>query len=176
MNTGEPFQAQSSDDLIHKAKQRIQQGQISEAEGVVLELLNQDQDQDNVEGLYLLAVCQRYLKKTAKALETLEKLKGVSPSYGRAFQEQGHIYRQQQDIMPAMDAYKQAVLLNPALLACWQALADLYLEQGDHLAANEMREQVQYLSSLPMELLSVTSMIHEGLEKPFDFSSDSFFF
>ena len=52
--------------------------------------------------------------------------------------------------------------LNPALLACWQALADLYLEQGDHLAANEMREQVQYLSSLPMELLSVTSMIHEG--------------
>ena len=162
MNTGEPFQAQSSDDLIHKAKQRIQQGQISEAEGVVLELLNQDQDQDNVEGLYLLAVCQRYLKKTAKALETLEKLKGVSPSYGRAFQEQGHIYRQQQDIMPAMDAYKQAVLLNPALLACWQALADLYLEQGDHLAANEMREQVQYLSSLPMELLSVTSMIHEG--------------
>ena len=73
MNTGEPFQAQSSDDLIHKAKQRIQQGQISEAEGVVLELLNQDQDQDNVEGLYLLAVCQRYLKKNRKSIRNIRK-------------------------------------------------------------------------------------------------------
>lgn len=153
-------QRNSSEEMILRAKQRMQQGQMAEAEAVAQSLLSQDKE--NQEGLYILAVCQRYQKKSTQALETLGNLKQLSPSYGRLYQEEGHIYRQQQAVSQAIDSYKQAVLLNPALLACWQALDELYLRQGDRLAIQEIREQVQYLSTLPRELLSVSSMIYEG--------------
>ena len=159
MNTDQSIQKEPVNDIIVQAKILMQRKKIVEAETIILTLLQQEQD--NFEGLYILSVCQRYLQKYQQALQTLEKIKGLDPDYGRACQEEGHIHRQRQAVVPAIDAYRQAVLLNPALLASWQALAELYQQQGNHYAAKEMHEQVQYLSALPVELLSVNSMIYE---------------
>jgi hypothetical protein len=52
--------------------------------------------------------------------------------------------------------------LNPALLACWQALANLYELTGREGQARNSLEQVQFLASLPEELLGVASMIHDN--------------
>lgn len=156
----EATQKKSNTDIIQQAKVLMQSSKIAEAEIIILGLL--DQDEENLEGLYILSVCQRYLQKFKQALQTLEKIKIVNPDYGRTYQEEGHIYRQHLAIIPAIEAYNQAVLRNPALLACWQALADLYQQQANPTAAKEMREQVQHLSALPIELLSVNSMIYEG--------------
>jgi tetratricopeptide (TPR) repeat protein len=160
MNMNQATQKKSNSDIIQQAKILMQGSKIAEAEIIVLDLL--DQDQEDLEGLYILSVCQRYLQKYKQALQTLEKIKVLNPDYGRTYQEEGHIYRQHQAVVPAIEAYNQAVLRNPALLACWQALADLYQQQANHTAAKEMREQVRQLSALPIELLSVNSMIYEG--------------
>jgi tetratricopeptide (TPR) repeat protein len=160
MNTDESIQKKPVTDIIQQAKTLMQRNQIGEAETIILKLLNQEKD--NFEGLYILSVCQRYLKKSKQALQTLEKIKLLDPDYGRAYQEEGHIHRQHQAVLPAIEAYRQAVLRNPALLACWQALANLYQQQASHSEAKEMLEQVQYLSALPIELLSVNSMIYEN--------------
>ena len=160
MKINEAIQKKSISDIIQQAKMLMQAKKIADAEIIILGLL--DQDKDNLEGLYILSVCQRYLQKFKHALQTLEKIKVLNPDYGRTYQEEGHIYRQHQAVVPAIEAYNQAVSRNPALLACWQALADLYQQQANHTAAKEMREQVQRLSALPIELLSVNSMLHEG--------------
>jgi len=160
MNTDESIQKEPVNDIIVQAKILMQRKKIVEAETIILTLLNQEED--NFEGLYILSVCQRYLQKYQQALQTLEKIKCLDPDYGRACQEEGHIHRQRQAVVRAIDAYCQAVLRNPALLASWQALDELYQQQGNLSAAKEMHKQVQYLSALPVELLSVNSMIYEN--------------
>jgi tetratricopeptide (TPR) repeat protein len=62
----------------------------------------------------------------------------------------------------ALRAFRQAVTLNPALLASWSKLAELYARESDESAAEHAREQLQRLRALPRELLSVASMLHEG--------------
>jgi tetratricopeptide (TPR) repeat protein len=156
----EVTQKKSNSDMIQQAKMLMQATKMAEAEIIILELLAQDEE--DLEGLYILSVCQRYLQKFKLALQTLEKIKILHPDYGRTYQEEGHIHRQHQAVVPAIEAYNQAVLRNPALLACWVALADLYQQQANYTAAKKMREQVQQLSALPIELLSASSMIHEG--------------
>jgi tetratricopeptide (TPR) repeat protein len=160
MNTDESIKKEPVNDIIAQAKMLMQRKKIVEAETIILTLLNQEED--NFEGLYILSVCQRYLQKYQQALQTLEKIKLLDPDYGRAYQEEGHIHRQHQAVVLAIDSYHQALMRNPALLASWQALADLYQQQANHSAAKEMREQVQHLLALPIELLSVNSMIYEN--------------
>ena len=160
MHTDKSIESKSATDLILQAKILMQGKNIVAAEKIILTLLSQEQD--HFEGLYILSVCQRYLQKYQQALQTLEKIKLLDPHYGRAYQEEGHIHRQHQAVGPAIEAYHQAVLRNPTLIACWQALADLYQQQANPVAAAEMHEKIQSLVALPRELLSVSSMIHEN--------------
>jgi len=148
-----------TEDAVAEAKALLQAGRLEDAAasaGSVLET-----DPDNVEALYILAVCQRYLKRLDDARETLNRLKTVSPSYGRAYQEEGHAKRLQADFDGAIAAYEQAVSLNPALIASWKALAELQLKRGHHEAA-AAKQEADRLGALPPELVSVTSFIHEG--------------
>jgi len=160
MSVDASVQESSSQDAIYQAKSLLQQGRAADAETVIGSLLNSDEE--NAEGLYILGVCQRYRKQPEKALQTLEKLKAVEPAYGRAFQEAGHNYRLMQDSEAAIEAYEHAVLRNPALTASWRALVELHQAQGNHNAAEQARQQLVHWSEMPIELVSVSSMIHEG--------------
>lgn len=117
---------------------------------------------DNSEALYMLAVCQRYQHRHDQALETLQKLQASAPDYARTYQEAGHNHRETGHPEAAIQAYQQAVTLNPALIASWRELARLHQDQDHTDASEEAREHYQRLSELPHELLSVTSMLHEG--------------
>ncbi|NIB40657.1 tetratricopeptide repeat protein [Pseudomaricurvus alkylphenolicus] len=113
---------------------------------------------EDVESLYVLAVCQRYAKRFWEALDTLEQLQAAAPEFGRLWQERGHIRIAQQQEPQALVDYRRAVQGNPALVASWSALVQL--ETGK--AKQAAQQQLQWLKSLPPELLSVTSMLHEG--------------
>jgi len=144
--------------LLPEARRLLQAGRFREAEGIARQIL--DADSRNAEALYLCAVCLRYQSKPARALKRLEILADVDPDYGRLYQEQGHNRLALGQRNEALAAFTEAVRLNPALLASWTAIRSL-APPGQDLC-QIARTQVERLSDLPKELVSVESMIHEG--------------
>ncbi len=152
--------AQDHDAAVAKAKAALQKGQVRDAASAAEALLAEAPD--DLDGLYILAVAQRYLKQPGEALKTLDRLKTAHPAYGRAYQEVGHVLRAQGDTGAAISAFERAVNLNPALQASWQALSELHKAAGDETGAERCGRQAARLGALPRELVSVTSFLHEG--------------
>ena len=117
---------------------------------------------DNVDALYMSAVCERYLTHFEKAAAQLQKLKAVSPDFGRAFQEEGHLARALGNNDKALIAYGHAVRANPGLEASWRAQAEILRGTGRDDEAALAIAQADRLAGLPRELRAVTNFIHEG--------------
>lgn len=69
------------------------------------------------QGLYLKAVCHRYLQDVVQAIDTITLLLAAHPEYARGYQELGHCYRIQAKFPEAINAYQMAVQLHPGSLA-----------------------------------------------------------
>jgi len=117
---------------------------------------------ENRDVLYLVAVSQRYLGRIDDALGTLRRFEELHPDFGRLFQERGHCYRTAGDSARAIEAYRQAVGLNPSLLASWKALAALCRPAGQTREAAAATEQALQLERLPAPVLSASGMLAEG--------------
>jgi len=117
---------------------------------------------ENRDVLYLVAVSQRYLGRVADALKTLLRCEAIHPDYGRLFQERGHCYRTVGEADAAIEAYRRAVTLNPALQASWTALQELNRSAGRGADADAAATQLRMLASLPAPVVSATSMFSEG--------------
>jgi tetratricopeptide (TPR) repeat protein len=85
----------------------------------------------NRDVLYLIAANQRCLRRVSEALGTLERLEQHHPQFSLLFQERGYCYMTQRDVGRAIDAFLQAVKINPALAASWGLLERLYRMAGD---------------------------------------------
>lgn len=119
-------------------------------------------DSDFTDALYMKAVCFRYLKKTDRAFETLEALKSILPEFGRAFQEQGHLYRLMGEKEMALNAFKVASQYNPALISSWTAQAELYKDLNyGHQEINAAKAQVERINRLPKEVVAATHYLAE---------------
>jgi tetratricopeptide (TPR) repeat protein len=114
------------------------------------------------EAAFLKAACLRYLGQLQLALAELDALRLSHPDYARVWQETGHVQRARGQAGAALKAYRQAVTLNPALVASWQALVQLEADHGEPSAAERASNQLKRLQALPRELLTVTSLLHEG--------------
>lgn len=165
MTDVEPLNRQSAEVDLHQeqlrsAKLLIQQGKFSKASKQLKQLL--DESPLHRDALYYLAVCQRKRQLNSEAQHTLERLISEHPQYGRAYQEMGHNFLAQKNTRGAMQSFEKAVALNPALIASWKALIPHYKadSQTDQLQA--AMAHVQWLSQLPPQLQSVTSLIHEN--------------
>jgi tetratricopeptide (TPR) repeat protein len=152
--------AESKPGSVERAAALLRQGRFGEAAAAAHEIL--DQTPQHAEALYLAAVCERYQRRPVKALEFLARLHEARPGYARAYQEAGHNHRALARLPEARKAYSQAVALNPALESSWKNLAEIHSAQGNAHEAEAARSQFERLESLPRELLSVTSMLHEG--------------
>ncbi|MCY4342290.1 MAG: sulfotransferase [Gammaproteobacteria bacterium] len=117
---------------------------------------------DQVELLYVLAVAQRYAKKTPAALATLDRLLAVEPEHPRAHQERGHVLLTENRLEAARQAYERAVRLNPALLAAWKALVNLRQLAGFEELARAAQAEADHFAALPKELQSVATFIYDG--------------
>lgn len=160
MTNLEPQQEEQSEKLLHQAKLQLREGQLSEAQGTLVNLLAEHPQ--HRDGLYYLAVCQRKAGDTKAAMTTLDALQTAHPEYGRAWQEQGHNFQALKQEHHAAQAFSQAVFLNPALLASWQALVKHYETIGQSDRATEAMTYVRWLSGLPPQLQTVASLIHEN--------------
>ena len=146
--------------IIDQAKRLLQQGAFAQAAAKIEGLL--DTDPRNADALYILAVAQRYAGQIGQARLTLAQLLEIEPTNARAFQEQGHCHRASGDSDRAIQSFESAVAANAALIASWRALVELNLAAGRRDAESEARNQLDWLSSLPPELVSVASFTHEG--------------
>ena len=147
-------------DRLSAVQKTMQAGDFESALTIVDDVLKNEPN--NIEALYMAAVCHRYTKKYQLAQETLNTLKSVSPEFGRAYQEQGYLYRALGQTEHSLEAFMQACRMNSALSASWKAQVQILLEQGKAQAANSAKAQADRLEKLPRELVAVTSFIHEG--------------
>ncbi|WP_339826944.1 sulfotransferase [uncultured Parasphingorhabdus sp.] len=119
-------------------------------------------DGKNIDGLYIKAVCERYLGHTDNALMGVELLKSLSPDFGRAYQEEGHIFKAKGDDESALAAYRRACQCNPSLQASWNAQADIFDRRGQRDAARDARGQAQRIAAMPKPLVAVSHLLYEG--------------
>jgi tetratricopeptide (TPR) repeat protein len=117
---------------------------------------------ENRDVLYMLAVAQRYLGRLQDALTTLQRFQQLHPGYSRLFQERGHCCLAARDPAGAMEAYLQAVNLNPALPASWKALQVLFKSAGRTAEAETAAAHVATLASLPVAVVTASSMFADG--------------
>jgi len=142
----------------------ISQGKYSHAIELTNESINTCKDNSTLcEYLYLLAVSHRLNKNAHEAIVTAHKLLKLAPNHGRIHQELGHLQLAENDLAKAATAYYQATKCNPALIASWRALVDLYAKKKDATQAKELAQaQVSYLSQLPREILGGRDLMYEG--------------
>lgn len=152
--------AYNSAQRLKGAQKKIYAGQFHDALDIATDLL--EIDTNHIEALYIQAVSQRYLDQTNDALSTLENLIALSPEFGRAHQEKGHLHRALGQKNEALIAYQQACSANPGLEASWRAQAEILHEMSRLPEAQQAMAQAERLKSLPHELFSVTNLIHEG--------------
>ena len=149
-----------SRDTFESIQQQIATGDIP---GAISSLDSLDPEKrSSVEGLYLSAVCHRYLRNSALSLEALDQLQKVAPEYGRGHQERGHLLRDMGRDEGALQAYRQACAHNPALIASWRAQLEIYKARGVSTGHGHIAAQVDRLSKLPKPLLAASDMLHEG--------------
>lgn len=148
------------DGMLKQARELLQDGRIEASADLARKLLRASPDND--EALYILAVCQRYLKQFDSALESLDRLKTLRPAYGKAWQEEGHLLLAAANKSAALVAFRRAVSLNSSLIASWGALVQLAREFDKQELLTVASDQHARLAALPRELLSVRVMMAEG--------------
>jgi tetratricopeptide (TPR) repeat protein len=151
---------QDESEQVEVAKKLLQGGKLNEAKEVARAAFAKNPD--NTEALYIQAVSERYLGQTARALKSLKTLTQLNPHFARAYQEQGHNHKTAGDPATAIACFKRAVELNGGLVSSWRELAALYQQQGDQQGLKLAQAEHSRLTGLPAELVSVTSLIHEG--------------
>ncbi len=139
----------------------MERGEFEAAEVLLIRSLG-GREEALPEALYLLAVSQRRQLKHQHADKTLQELITLQPENARAWQERGHLCLSVNQLDKARGAYEQAVRRNPALLASWKALVNLYGRAGLAEPAAAARAEVSYLSGLPEALLGVLSLFSDG--------------
>jgi tetratricopeptide (TPR) repeat protein len=132
------------------------------AEGVAAGVALRLKVPENRDVLYLLALGQRQLIRTADALETLEQLERFHPGYSRLYQERGHCYVAMKAAPQAIQAFLHAVAINPALPASWNMLEGLYRMSGDADNADTAVAHVAKLKTLPQEVITATGLFSDG--------------
>lgn len=153
-------QPQDVKKLVEGAQAAMQKGELPQAAKFAEQVLQSEGD--NIEALYILAVCLRYGRQQQQALPLLQRILQLEPNHARAWQEAGHNYLVINETGHAQWAFERAVQHNNALLAAWKALQGIYKLQGNEALAGRAGGNLQRLESMPRELLSVSSFIQES--------------
>jgi len=149
-----------TEEQLNQARAHMYEGRFDAAMQSAATVLRHDAK--NIDALYIKAVCERYLGHVDQALESVELLKSLSPDFGRAYQEEGHIFKAMGDDESALAAYRRACQCNPMLEASWKAQGDIFDRQGRGDAAREARGQAQRIAGTPKPLVAVSHLLYEG--------------
>ena len=114
------------------------------------------------ETLYLVAVNQRCLNRIPEALVTLGELEKQHPRFSLLHQERGFCNVTLRDAPAAIQAFQQALHINPALPQSWSILEHLYRSGGELDKAAEAAGQLATLQQLPTEVVRAGSLFSDG--------------
>ncbi len=117
---------------------------------------------DDPEALYMMAVCHRLERQFDLAHDCLGRLQYLSPENGRAYQEEGHAFRDAGDLNRALTAYELACRFNPALLASWRERVRLLGLLGRGEESMRIKTQCDRLAVLPKPLLAARDLMSQG--------------
>ena len=145
---------------LSEARQAVKESRFKDALSL-LEIILEGQP-ENIDSLYLAAVCSRYLKSFDDSQKYIEGLLTLAPDMGRAYQELGHLNRDMGNEEKSVMHYRQAIELNPALLAPWQALYKYFKNNNNQPAAEHALQEFNKLNSLPPSLLYIDQIMNEG--------------
>lgn len=146
---------------LEMTQRLIQNGRFDEALGSIEDILSDASR--NIDALYMKIVCMRYLGRNDEAFSVISELKTISPEFGRAYQEEGHLLKKINDTSKALAAYQWACQYNPALVASWTAQAELMKQLNmPQVQINAILAQVQRIKSLPKELVAVINYVSEN--------------
>ena len=121
-----------------------------------------DHHAEDVDALYMAAVCYRYIQKFEQAQALLNRLLAIRPDNGRAHQEQGHLLVADNQEHQALFSYVRACKFNTALFASWQAQIKISTALGKPQAAAQAQAELAQLQALPKHLVAVTDLLAEG--------------
>ena len=145
---------------LRRVQERIQASDFRAAEALLDDLLAETPTLRD--GLYMRAVCARYLGEAGRALDAVKSLIASAPDFGRAYQEEGHLHFQSGAHDKALLSYRRACHFNPALEASWRRQAELLGAVGNHLEAEKANAQARWLQSTPREVVAALNHVHEG--------------
>ena len=128
---------------LSEARQAVKESRFKDALSL-LEIILESQP-ENIDSLYLAAVCSRYLKVFDESQKYLEGLLALAPDMGRAYQELGHLNRDMGNEDKSVMHYRQACELNPALLAPWKILYNYFKKNNNQPAADHALQQIRKL-------------------------------
>jgi tetratricopeptide (TPR) repeat protein len=117
---------------------------------------------ENRDALYLIAANQRCMNRILEALATLQQLERLHPRFSLLYQERGHCYVTLRDASRAIEAFVQAVTINPALATSWIVLERLYRNTGAATHAADAAEHVSALARLPPDVVKAWSLFSDG--------------
>ena len=150
--------SQDTADALQAIQALLQQGHLTEALEAIHALPTEQKA--SKAGLYMRGVCERHLRAYGDAEKTLLSLVEQFPSYGRGYQELGHLYRDGNKYQDALGAYATACHLNPALKASWENQKRL-LEGTQHTdRLNQVSQRLSWLTTLPGELLASLCLLY----------------
>ena len=142
------------------AQQLIQQGELTQA----LKILDSlpEEASMNTGARYMRGVCYRHLKHFSEAETLFRQILVDEPSHARAFQELGHLYRDADMRVEALNSYATACHLNPALKASWVGQKNLLGTTAQPERLNQIQQRLDWLETLPPNLLMSWDLLHEG--------------
>lgn len=117
---------------------------------------------ENRDALYLRAQAQRRLGKIPAALETLARLERLHPRFSRSHQERGFCHVALKQATEAIEAFRRAVTISPALPVSWSMLEGLYRLTGQTAQAAQAAAQVGRLRELPPEVVTANTLFSDG--------------
>ncbi|MDA9095570.1 sulfotransferase [Porticoccaceae bacterium] len=141
---------------IDQVQRLLGAGKLEDAQTLIDNILAESPDDANA--LYTFAVIQRLKKQHLDALKTLDQVLQQQPKLARAYQERALNELSLNNPMPAGKALEAAVALDPSLLKSWTLLVPLYKASGSSKAI-QAQEQVDFLKTLPSELLAAISYL-----------------
>tara|TARA_B100000700_G_scaffold179651_2_gene198343 strand:- start:4065 stop:6044 length:1980 start_codon:yes stop_codon:yes gene_type:complete len=121
-----------------------------------------DESEERKDALYYSAVALRYLGRLEEAHQRLDELLDCWSDFGRGHQELGHTMYALGREETALQAYYQALKLNPALYASWDATARIEAKLGNLQQAELNAEQAQFLQKQPKQVVGALNLFHEG--------------
>jgi len=146
--------------MLAEIKPLLQAGEFSLAEEKLLVLAVDAAEHDEV--FYMLAVCQRYLKKHTQALATLDKVKLISPDHSRAHQETGHVYKAMNNNSASLNAYRRATQINPALESSLRGQIEILNLTGRSEFSRQLQSDLDSLQAMPKPLVAVMDLIAQS--------------